>query len=170
MQKSPDAETPRLSRPYNREGDRQSEEANQQSGADYTYNYVSCQQVHSKETTMAQDLIHNIDDHDRELARNAADRTSVKASMAHEIIVQQLIEHGLSDATPYSDKLAIARELKDITAVAERAKRQVAAEGAINNSAPTIHFNFPSGAIEVIEVAEITEAEFSELEAEANDE
>ena len=113
---------------------------------------------------MAQPLIHTIDDNDREMARNAAERTSVKASVAHEIIVQQLIEHGLDHDTPYSDKLAIARELKDITAVAERAKRQVAAEGAINNNAPTIHFNFPGGLKEVFEVIEVTEGTEGEEE------
>lgn len=101
---------------------------------------------------MAQDLIHNIDDNDREMARSAADRTNVKASLAHEVIVQQLITHGLDPDTPIPDKLAIAKELKDITAATERAKRQVAAEGAINNSAPVINFNFPSGVREVLEV------------------
>lgn len=106
---------------------------------------------------MAQSLIHTIDEHDREAAREAADRTTVKANIAHEIIVQQLIEHGLDPDTPYPDKLAIARELKDITAASERAKRQVAAEGAINNSAPVINFNFPSGMKEVFEVVETTE-------------
>lgn len=104
---------------------------------------------------MAHTLIHAIDDTDREAAREAADRTSVKASVAHEIIVQQLIQHGVDPDTPYSDKLAIARELKDITAAGERAKRQVAAEGAINGSAPVIHFNFPSGMKEVFEVIEV---------------
>lgn len=116
---------------------------------------------------MAQDLIHAIDDADREAAREAAERTSVKASLAHEIIVQQLIEHGVDDQTPYTDKLAIARELKDITAAGERAKRQVASEGAINGSAPVIHFNFPSGmkeVFEVIDVETVTEAELVEQE------
>lgn len=101
---------------------------------------------------MSQDLIHHVDDEDRDLARSAADRTNIKAALAHEVIVQQLITHGVDPDTPIPEKLAIAKELKDITAVTERAKRQVAAEGAGQNTAPIIQFNFPSGMKEVFAV------------------
>lgn len=101
---------------------------------------------------MSQDLIHHVDDEDRDLARSAADRTNIKAALAHEVIVQQLITHGVDPDTPIPEKLAIAKELKDITAVTERAKRQVAAEGAGQNTAPIIQFNFPSGMKEVFTV------------------
>lgn len=88
---------------------------------------------------MAQaELIHQIDDADRKAAQGAAERTQVKSTLAHEIIVDQLIERGVDPDTATSEKLQIAKELKDITATAERAKRQLASEGLTTDSSPTI--------------------------------
>lgn len=101
-------------------------------------------------------MVHEIDDRDREAARDAYDRVNVKAALAHEIIVESLITHALDEETPYSDKLAIARELKDITATTERAKRQIAAEGG-SRRVPVINFNFPDGHTQTIETAEVAD-------------
>lgn len=88
-----------------------------------------------------EDFIHPIDDSDREAARGAADRTQVKAQVAHELIVDQLIQRGVDPETATSEKLQIAKELKDITATAERAKRQLANEGLVADNAPRIILN-----------------------------
>jgi hypothetical protein len=88
---------------------------------------------------MAQtELIHLIDDEDRKAAQGAAERIQIKSTLAHEVIVDQLIERGIDPETATSEKLQISKELKDITATPERAKRQLASEGVSTNSAPMI--------------------------------
>lgn len=94
-----------------------------------------------------EDFVHPIDDVDREIARGAAERTQVKSQVAHERIMEDLINHAMNPDTAVSEKLQIARELKDITATAERAKRQLASEGLSSDTTPRISLSIGTFAV-----------------------
>lgn len=118
-----------------------------------------------------EDLMFPIDDVDRKAAQGAAERTQVKSTLAHEVIVDQLIQRGLDPDTATSEKLQIAKELKDITATAERAKRQLANEGLVADNTPRIVLNIGTrtiaargGAVIEGEVVEDKVQEMPELE------
>lgn len=111
---------------------------------------------------MAQELIHLIDDADRKAAQGAAERTQVKSTLAHEIIVDQLIERGVNPETATSEKLQIAKELKDITATPERAKRQLASEGGVVDSSPIIVLNMGANSVTAHGAGDFLEGELVE--------
>lgn len=100
---------------------------------------------------MTDNLIHAIDDQDREAARDAADRARIKAKIGAEALVEQLIAYGLENETPIPDKINILRELNTITAAGERAKREVSQEmgSGDEDNRPVMIINIPGRQIEV---------------------
>lgn len=108
-----------------------------------------------------ENFTHPIDEVDRKAAQGAAERTQVKSTLAHELIVDQLIERGIDPETATSEKLQIAKELKDITATAERAKRQLASEGLVADNTPRIVLNIGTRTI-AAQGGAVLEGEFVE--------
>lgn len=97
---------------------------------------------------MAQDdLIHPVDDRDRELARDAQERIHTKASLASEVLLDQIVRHSTDVETPFEDKIKAFNELNKITAAGERAKRQLAAEGLTGETGPIFQIVLANGEV-----------------------
>lgn len=110
-----------------------------------------------------EDIVYPVDEADRVAARGAAERVHVKAQIAHELILQDVIDRGMMPDTPTSEKIQILKELKDITASSERAKRKLSQEFASHDASPRISL-FIGGPAVVAHGASALEGEFTREE------